>query len=229
MTLNDFSEKENNDNVNLHNCKYRDISYFFNLDVEFKSKCLSFFHFNINSLSKGFDNFNHLINKLKLEFDILGISESRILKSQSLNTNVSLQNYVTEQTSTESAAGGALLYINKRHCYKTSPDLVIYKPKKVESVFIVLILPKKNNLIAGCIYKYPCMDICTFNDYYLLPMLDNLSKKANKTIVLLGDFKIDLLNFDTSEHVTTFQNDIASKSLQPQILLLIEYLITVKL
>ena len=73
------------------------------------------------------------------------------------------------------------------------------------------------------------MDICTFNDYYLLPMLDNLSKKANKTIVLLGDFKIDLLNFDTSEHVTTFQNDIASKSLQPQILLLIEYLITVKL
>ena len=77
--LNNLFEKENNDNENLPNCKYRDISYFFNIDVELKSKCLSFFHFNINSLSKDFDNFNHLINELKLEFDILGISESRIL------------------------------------------------------------------------------------------------------------------------------------------------------
>ena len=121
--LNNLSEKENNDNENLPKCKYRDISYFSNLDVELKSKCLSLFHLNINSLSKNFDNFNHLINELKLEFDILGISESRILKSQFLNTNVSLQNYVIEQTSTESTAGGALLYINKRHSYKTCPDL----------------------------------------------------------------------------------------------------------
>ena len=82
--LNNLSEKENIDNENLPNCKYRYISYFSNLDVELKSKCVSFFHLNINSLSKIFDNFNHLINKLKLEFDILGISESRILKSQSL-------------------------------------------------------------------------------------------------------------------------------------------------
>ena len=105
-------------------------NYFSNLDVELKSKCFSF-----NSLSKNFDNFNHSINELKLEFDILGISESRILKSESLNTNVSLQNYVVEQTPNESTAGGALLYINKRHCYKTCPVLAIYKPKKLKINF----------------------------------------------------------------------------------------------
>ena len=70
---------------------------------------LNAFHLSINSLSKNFDNFSHLINELKLEFDILYILESKTLKSQSLNTKVSLQNYVIEQTSTESAAGGALL------------------------------------------------------------------------------------------------------------------------
>ena len=43
---------------------------------------------SVNLLSKVLDNFNHLINELKLEFVILGISESRILKSQSLNNNV---------------------------------------------------------------------------------------------------------------------------------------------
>ena len=54
------------------------ISYFSNVDVELKSKCLSFFHFNVNSPSKYFDNFNHLINELKSEFYILGILEPRI-------------------------------------------------------------------------------------------------------------------------------------------------------
>ena len=63
------------------------------------------------------------------------------------------------------------------------------------------------------------MGICTFNDHYLNPLLDNLSKEANKTIVLLGDFNIDLLNFDTSEYVSTFLDDLASNLLQPQILL----------
>ena len=63
------------------------------------------------------------------------------------------------------------------------------------------------------------MNICTFNDHYLNPLLDNLSKETNKTVVLLGDFNIDLLNFDTSEYVSTFLDDLASNSLQPQILL----------
>ena len=162
-----------------------------------------------------------MINESKLEFDILGILESRIFKSQSLNTNFSLQNCIIEQTPTESTAGGALIY-NKIYFYKTRPDLVISKPKKRESIFVEVVLPKKSNLIAGCIYKHPCMDICTFNDHYLNPLSDNLSKEANKTIVFLSDFSIDLkliLNFDTSKHVSTFLGDLASNSLQRQILL----------
>ena len=112
-----------------------------------------------------------------------------------------------------------MLCIYKGHSCKTRLDLSIYNPKKLKSIFVEVVLPKKSNLIVGCIYKHPCMDICTFNDHYLNPLLDNLSKEANKTIVLLGDFNIDLLNFDTSEYVSTFLDDLASNSLQPQILL----------
>ena len=68
----------------------------------------------MKSLLKNFDSFNHLITELKSDL-ILGISESRIVKSQSLNINVSLKNYVIEQTSTESTEGGALLYIYNKH------------------------------------------------------------------------------------------------------------------
>ena len=84
---------------------------------------------------------------------------------------------------------------------------------------LLLALPRESNLIAGCIYTHPCIDICIFNDHYLNPLLDNLSKEASETIVLLGDFNTDLLNFDTSEQVSTFLDDLASNSLQPQILL----------
>ena len=59
------------------------------------------------------------------------------------------------------------------------------------------------------------MDTCTLNDHYLNPLLDNLSKEANKTVALLGAFKIDLLNFDTSECGNTFLDDLASNSLTP--------------
>ena len=128
---------------------------------------------------------------------------------------MSVQNYVIEQTPIESTAGGALLYINKKYSYKTRPDLVIYEPKKLESIFVEVVLPKKSNLIVGCIYKHPCIDICTFNDHYLNPLLDNLSKETNITFVLFGDFSNDLLNFDISEYVSTFLDDLPCNSLQP--------------
>ena len=75
------------------------------------------------------------------------------------------------------------------------------------------------------------MDICTFNDHYFNPLLqkDNPSKEANKTIGLLGDFNIDQLNFDTSEHISTFLNGLSSNYCNPRFLYLPEYLIKVKL
>ena len=45
------------------------------------------------------------------------------------------------------------------------------------------------------------MDICIFNDHYLNPLLEKLSKENDKKVFLVGDFNIDLLNFDTSEHI----------------------------
>ena len=73
------------------------------------------------------------------------------------------------------------------------------------------------------------MDICTFNDHYVNPLLDNLSNEANKTIALLDNFNIDLLNFDTLDHVSTFLDDLVPNSLQPRFFYLPEYLIIVKL
>ena len=84
---------------------------------------------------------------------------------------------------------------------KPRNDLNIYKSHHLESIFVEVILPKRPNIIIGCIYRHSSMDICIFNDHYLNPLLEKLSKENDKKVFLVGDFNIDLLNFDTSEHI----------------------------
>ena len=50
-------------------------------------------------------------------------------------------------------------------------------------------------IIIGCIYKHPYINIDEFNEVYHNELLDKLSKE-NNSIFLLGDFNINLLNYD---------------------------------
>lgn len=165
---------------------------------------------------KSFDDFNRLITDIN--FDFLGTSESRIFKYQSLNIKISLLNYLIEKTPTELISRKVALYINKACFDHLHADLMVYKTKKIVCTFIEALLSKEINLINGCIYRHPCIDIYSFNEHYLNPFLEKLSKNANKIIVLLHDFFTDLLNYDTSDQIKNFLDDLASNSLQPQIL-----------
>ena len=107
--LNNFINFKENE-LKLQNCKYREIDYFQKLSRNFKRKTLSFFHMNVSSLTKNFDDFNVLLNDLNVNFDILAITESCIKKVSS-PVNLHLDNYSVEQTPTETSAGGTLLYI----------------------------------------------------------------------------------------------------------------------
>ena len=62
------------------------------------------------------------------------------------------------------------------------------------------------------------MDICSFNDHYLNPDLEKLSKGNDKKKFLVSDFDIDLLKFVSFEHINIFLNDLSSNCLHPQIL-----------
>ena len=55
-----------------------EIDYFKSVIKDFERKALSFFHMNVCSLNKNFDDCNILLTKLNVSFDILAITESRI-------------------------------------------------------------------------------------------------------------------------------------------------------
>ena len=113
-----------------------------------KSKGLSLFHINVDSLPKQFDNFKYLINQLQIEFDFIAIIESRLIKGISPTTNINLNDYVIEHTPAESSTGGALLYI-KKYSYQPSNDLNIYKQATLNLFLLKLFCQK--DIIIGCI------------------------------------------------------------------------------
>ena len=123
--------------------QYRDFEYFQNFS-KFESKSLSLLHLNICSQSKNFDKFCILFKEINMNLDIIALTESRIKKNSVSLINIELENYSTENTPTEIADGGALLYINKRLSYQMilRNDLNICPPSKLESIFIEIVCPK---------------------------------------------------------------------------------------
>ena len=93
-------------------------------------------------LNKNFEDLEYLLKATSKNFDVIAISESRILRDTNLSKNINICNYSVEFTPTESQADGALLYINKLS-YKLRQDLCVYKSSELESTFIEIINPKK--------------------------------------------------------------------------------------
>ena len=153
----------------------------------------------------------------KTKFDIIAISETRITKQVYLSNNLNLNNCSFEFTPTETSEGGTLLYIAKHLSYKCCNDLNIYKKNELESTFIEIVNPKKSNIIVGVIYRHPSMDLTDFNCNYLNKLLENISKEQ-KSIFLLGDFNVNLLNYNEHNQTNEFLDSLASNSFIPLIL-----------
>ena len=144
------------------------------------------------------------------------MDETRITKNISLLNNLNLNDYSFEFTPNETCAGGTLLYIANHLSYKCRNDLNIYKKNKLESTFIEIVSPKKSNVIVGVIYKHPSMDLTDFNCNYLNKLLQNISEEQ-KSIFLLGDFNVNLLNYNEHNQINEFLHSLASNSFIPLI------------
>ena len=173
-----------------------------------------FLHLNIASLSFHIDELKLLINSLNIEPEVVAITETRLKCGRQSITDIELDGYSIEHSPTEANNGGALLYINSKNTYKKREDLQIYKPREIESVFVEIIYPHEKNILVGCIYRRPCMSIKEFNNSYLEVLLEKLILEK-KNIILMGDYNINLLNYDCSLDTSTFLDNMCSNGLFP--------------
>ena len=74
---------------------------------------------------------------------------------------------------------------------------------ELESTSIGTVNPEKSNIIMGVIYWHPSMDLTDFNCSYLKKLLENISKEQ-KSVFLLGDFNVNLLNYNEHNQTNEF-------------------------
>ena len=98
-----------------------------NIKIPHKNKLLPLFHINACSLTKTFDDLQHLLSCTKKFFYIIATSKTRIIRQVSLSNNLNLNNYLFEFTSTVTSPGGTLLFIANLLSHKCRNDLCIYK------------------------------------------------------------------------------------------------------
>ena len=121
--FNSFSSNINNTPENIINSNYYDIDQLQTLKEFTYKSFLSLFHLNTCSLSKNIDDFEHLIQSRKTDFDIIAVSESRITKNKLPPIDISIPNYSYEFCPTEPSAGGTLIYIRNHLSYKMRNNL----------------------------------------------------------------------------------------------------------
>ena len=191
-----LNENALNDQSLTNKCKYYDVQQF--RDMKFKKdKYLSVFHLNIASLSFHFEELKVLLQILNYEFDIIAISESKVIKNRAPIIDLSIENYQMEVTETESEKGGTILYVSNKLNYKLRKDLEVYKPKQFECTFIEIFYEKYKNTVVGCMYKHHTISEDDFTDNIMCPLLQKLSKE-NKGVIVAGDFNMNLLDIDRS-------------------------------
>ena len=162
------------------------------------------------------EDLEYLLDKTKIDFDVIGISGSRIKKDKSPINTINLKGYSDESCPMESEVDGTLLYISNHLSYNPRNDLRIYKFTELKSTLIELLNPQKTNVIVRCIYCHPHTDLNEFNDYYINNLLAKLSKE-NKTVFLLGDLNMDLLKYDQHSLTNNFLDFLSSQILLPHI------------
>ena len=104
-----------------------------------------------------------------------------------------------------------LLYIANHLSYKCHNNLRIYKKNELKSTFIEIVNPKKSNIVVGVIYRHPSINLIDFNCNYLIKLLENICKEQ-KFIFLLGDFYVNLLNYNEHNQTNEFSDSLASNS-----------------
>jgi len=204
--LKDLLIQENNKQIN---CQYYEKNDF--ISKFSKQGGLSFLHLNIRSLSKHFDNLQNLLSTLGHRFRIIALSESRHSYTSSVPHYLDLENYSLISNETEAAAGGTAIYVCNTVCFKVRNDIssVLYKSKTEKG---------HQNTIVGCVYKHPTMPANEFTDFYLAPIIDKINKEK-KRCVFLGDFNINLLEYNKKVEVDNFIDTICSHNIFPTVLL----------
>ena len=139
---------DHKDPENVVSSKYYDLGETQSMKISNKNSCLSLFHINTCSLNKSFIDLEYLIESTNINFDIIAISETRMLKDTDNVKNINTTNFSSAFTPIESTAGRTLFYTEDHLAYFLAD---FYKNSNLELTYVKISDPNKFNFIVSCI------------------------------------------------------------------------------
>ena len=110
------------------------------------------------------------------------------------------------------------MYISQKGLYKPRKDLLFYSHKKIELVFIELLIPNKQNYLIRMVYKHPVIQHIKFNDACITSLLNKL-KTENKATIVAGEFNLNMMKYTQVRGAHQFLETLLSDNFIPQITL----------
>ena len=216
---NDLTRSNNLDpdkyfNVDSFPCEYFIESQFNEMLQKETQSDFSIFHLNIRSLQRNFSDFTNFLANLDIKFSVIGISETWLSDSDH-SVDIDGYNFI-HKNRLNRPGGGIGLYISDNLEYKLRTDLCFDNLQAAaESLFIEITRPKGKNIIVGVIYRPPNQPLNEF----LAKNNESLGKisRENKICYYMGDFNLNLINFQTHNQTGEFLDDMYSNMFLPLI------------
>ena len=173
----------------------------------------SLLHLNIRSLQRNLNSLSILLTCLNIKFSLIGVSETW-LNDYSHSVDIDGFNFIHKHRPNRTG-GGVGLYISDNLDFKIRADLSFDDIDVAESLFIEISRPHGKNIIGGVIYRPPNQRVGDFvskhND-----LLAKISRE-NKICFIMGDFNLNLINFQHHQNTGEFLDGLHSYMFFPMI------------
>ena len=137
-------------------------------------------------------------------------------QSEGFLKNASLDGYTIHSQHSSSSAGGVALYLRNNLDYIVREDLNALE-NEFETIWVEIKNRKGQNVLCCCAYRHPNTEVEKFNNY-IDKVMQKMSKENKLNFFCMGDFNVNLLNYDLRSHTIDFINTMISHYLLPHIL-----------
>ena len=170
-------------------------------------------HLNIRSINRNFSQLTNLLLSLEHQFHAIGISETWLKDSNHL---FDIENYDFIHSNRKHRLGGGVgLYLANNLDYKIQSNLTFDNSKSTDSLFVEVTIPKEKNIIIGVVKRAPDSNLRAFVKCFN-EVIDRISKE-NKLCYLMGDFNVNLMNYQSCNLMGEFLDGMYSNLLCPLI------------
>ena len=162
-----LSNLPNLDGHDVENHLLPEVNFKYYLTTEFQNaqsisrvttgSSFSVLHCNVRSLSANHDSLMSLLSDLDFEFDVIGISETKIMQGKDLITNISIPDYSFISQPTLYNAGGVGFFIKDKIKFHARDDFTT-TTNDFECLSIEIHSNNQCNTVCLVIYPHSCLE-----------------------------------------------------------------------